>query len=319
MKPTFVPGFADFSYCLNKWRHRRLQDPAILAEAARAGAKAFQADFMFNHPEGAEENRRRLRDFAAQNGILLTAADYGAPSEERFRRQIATAREMGVTLVRHACGPFLGLQDPMPLKDLTAILRQAARLYEDAGMWFALENHQDYPATQVAAMLADIGSPRVGVLLDTGNSIALLEDPLETAAALAPYTFGVHLKEYAVLPAPLGFDLIGVELGTGVVNNAAILKLLAEKAPVPTLPLLLENPIERCRIAVLGPGFLKHMGHTPFSKAAAIEPLLAKSREIFPEGVTLAFERPGATPDEVCAQEIAHNRAAFAKVPALLP
>ncbi len=318
MSDRFLPGIADFSYCINKWRLKSMKDPAFIEEAAILGAKVYQFDFLFPH-EGGAENRAAVPPLAREKKILLTAADYGTPSIERFRQQVAAAQDAGVELVRHACGPFLGLQEPMPREELVPLLREAATIYEEAGLRLAIENHQDYTSDQFAEMLSEVGSPHVGVMLDTGNSIALLEDPVETARTLAPFTFGLHLKEYAVLEAPGGFDLVGVELGSGIVDNARVLEIVAANAPGGTLPLLLENPIERCRIRIFTAAYARHMGDVPL---AAIEPVaeaISRSREYFPEGIVLPFENPALSREEIGAAELEHNRRAFAKLSAYIP
>ena len=309
----FLPGIADFSYCLNKWRYRSMRDSAILAELESLGACCFQLDFLFDL-EGGAENRREIHAAAVKAGIALTGADYSKPSAERFEKQVAAAKELGIEIVRHACGAFLGLQEPLPLATLEEHLTQAARIYEKAGLRYALENHQDYPASRLAEVFKKIGSPHIGIFLDTGNSIALMEDPLATARHLAPFTFGVHVKEYAVLPAPGGFDLVGVPLGDGVVDNAAVLSLIADRAPAGQIPLLLENPIERCRINVFSEPYRRHLGFLTLSDFGPVADLIERSKEKFPDGITLAFEDPSLTPAEAQSAERAHNRAAYVKM-----
>ncbi len=58
-----------------------------------------------------------------------------------------------------------------------------------------------------------IGSRHVGVCLDTGNNIALLEDPDVTVETLAPLAVSVHLKDMAVAEYADGWIPIG---GAGI-------------------------------------------------------------------------------------------------------
>ena len=44
-----------------------------------------------------------------------------------------------------------------------------------------------------------LGSEHVGVCLDTGNNVALLEDPMEVVETLAPLAFTTHIKDMAVV------------------------------------------------------------------------------------------------------------------------
>lgn len=307
----FLPGIADFSYCLNKWRYRSMNDSAILDELLAMDAKAFQLDFLFNHDGGAA-NRAEIHRRATASGITLTGADYGPPSKERFENQVAAARDLGMTVVRHACGPFLNLQEPLPTDEFEAALRLAAEVYDGTGLRYALENHQDYPSQTLADILRRIDSPNIGVFLDTGNSIALLEHPAETAALLAPFTFGIHLKDYAVLPAPGGYDLVGVTLGTGVIDNAPVLDTVARDAPQGTIPLLLENPLERCRVNLFAEPYRRLMGGRPLADLAAVAGLIDQSVDKFPDGITLPFEDSESPPEHAQQTERDHNRAAYA-------
>ena len=317
LSERFLPGIADFSYCLNKWRYRSMGDPAILAAVSDCGAKCFQLDFLLDH-EGGEANRREIGTLARQAGIELTGADYGRPSENRFERQIAAARELGIRVVRHAWGPFLGWQEPLPPEDLERELATAARLYEAAGLFYALENHQDYPSRLLTDVFRRIGSKHIGIFLDTGNSMALLEDPVETAEMLAPFVLGIHAKEYAVLPAPGGFDLVGVPLNQGVVDNLRILQLVAAKAPGGRIPLLLENPLERCPVDLFAEPYRRHLGERSLHSLSTIAALMDRSRELFPSGITLPHEDATLSAEAVQKAEIEHNRLAFRTLLSLL-
>lgn len=317
LSERFLPGIADFSYCLNKWRYRSMGDPAILAAVSDCGAKCFQLDFLLDHEVG-ESNRREIGPLARQAGIELTGADYGAPSKIRFERQIAAALELGIRVVRHAWGPFLGWQEPLPPENLERELATAARLYEAAGLFYALENHQDYPSSLLAAVFRRIGSKHIGIFLDTGNSIALLESPVETAEMLAPFVLGVHAKEYAVLPAPGGFDLVGVPLNQGVVDNAAILQIVAANAPDGRIPLLLENPLERCPVDLFAEPYRRHLGERSLHSLSSIAALMDRSRELFPRGITLPHEDPSMQTKAIQEAEIHHNRLAYRALLSLL-
>ena len=62
----------------------------------------------------------------------------------------------------------------------------------------ALENHKDWRIDEMLSILKRISSEHVGVNLDTGNNLALLEDPHAVVEALAPHTLTTHLKDMAV-------------------------------------------------------------------------------------------------------------------------
>ena len=47
-------------------------------------------------------------------------------------------------------------------------------------------------------LLRRLSSEFVGVTLDLGNNLALLEDPVAVARALAPWTITTHFKDMAM-------------------------------------------------------------------------------------------------------------------------
>jgi hypothetical protein len=68
--------------------------------------------------------------------------------------------------------------------------------------------------------------------------VALLEHPLDTARALAPYAVTTHLKDIGIRPYDRGFELSEVPLGTGICPLAEIIDVL--RAARPDVPLCLE-------------------------------------------------------------------------------
>src|SRR6266849_1282128 len=82
----------------------------------------------------------------------------------------------------------------------------------------AIENHKDWRAPELLEVLKRLGSEQVGVCVDTGNSIALLENPLAVVEAYAPHAFTSHLKDMAVQEYEDGFLLSEVPLGDGFLD-----------------------------------------------------------------------------------------------------
>ncbi len=81
-------------------------------------------------------------------------------------------------------------------------------------------------ADELLAILKRIGNDHVGVCLDTGNSIALLEDPMEVVEALAPCAFTTHFKDMGLEEYREGFLLAEVPLGTGVIDLPKVVRIL---------------------------------------------------------------------------------------------
>ena len=95
----------------------------------------------------------------------------------------------------------------------------------------AVENHKTYRIAEFVSLLSHVASPWVGVCLDTGNNLALLEDPLEVVHSLAPWTVAVHLKDQAVREYEEGFLMADVPLGQGCLDLQAMVDILRKAKP----------------------------------------------------------------------------------------
>ncbi len=81
-----------------------------------------------------------------------------------------------------------------------------------------LENHKDWRVDEQVALLERYSSEYLGVSLDTGNNLSVLDDPMETVEKLAPYTVNVHFKDMAGEETETGFLLSEVPLGEGFLD-----------------------------------------------------------------------------------------------------
>ena len=144
---------------------------------------------------------------------------------ERFEMEVSAAKEAGIIILRTAClsGRRYETFDTMESfkefkKNSIASLERAEPIVRKHQMKLAIENHKDWRIDEMITILNGIGSKWVGVTLDTGNNISLLEDPMEVVKGLAPYSFSVHLKDMAVEEYEDGFLLAEVNLGEGYLD-----------------------------------------------------------------------------------------------------
>jgi sugar phosphate isomerase/epimerase len=110
-------------------------------------------------------------------------------------------------------------------------LERAAPIAEKLGVPLAVENHKDHRIEERVALLKHIDSQYVGACVDTGNNLALLEDPVELAKALAPWAKSVHLKDQAVQEFEAGFLLGDVPLGQGCIDLKTIVATIRTQCP----------------------------------------------------------------------------------------
>ena len=109
----------------------------------------------------------------------------------------------------------------------------------ETGPILAIENHDRFPARVLREVVESAGSSRVGVCLDTANSLGAGEGLEEVARALAPLVVNLHLKDFRIARAQhqMGFEVSGCPAGQGMMNLPRVLEILA--------------PSNRCHSAIL--------------------------------------------------------------------
>lgn len=205
-------------------RQQGFADPARFLEFAhRQGARAVQIPLgHLTHAQAIEV--RQLSDRLEMNieGIVTPPRDKDADLL-RFSSELQSANECSVSVVRTVMlgGRRYEVFEKEDEFDAFArgadeALKRAVGIAERHKVTLAVENHKDYRVDEFIDLLQRISSEWVGVCLDTGNNLALLNEPYETVEALAPFTRTVHLKDIGVEESDQGFLMAEVPLGRGV-------------------------------------------------------------------------------------------------------
>lgn len=303
-------GYADFTFFLSKFKYKVIDDMGILDRAAKLNLQCVQCDLALKmEPAEAKTWRASLKEKADGAGIEIVGAAFGEPDVPTMTSAVKAGAEMGARVVRYACGPMLCWKDPLPPADLVEVLKEVAQTAEKENVYFCLENHQDYTAPDMIYIMESVGHDRIGVYLDTGNSLALMEEPLYTVESLAPFARGIHMKEYVIFPSEGGFDLVGVGLGDGLVDNAKAMEILKAKSPADPLLVTIENPLERCKIPILHEKYVARFGDEPMESMDTIVQCIAQSLEKYPDRIVLPQESDMAE-DDIVAYEYEHNEKA---------
>jgi sugar phosphate isomerase/epimerase len=189
----------------------------------------------------------KLRARAAEHGMYVEGSlrlPRDKADGERFAAEVRTAKECGAKVVR----TVLMNGRRYELFDSAAAFRKAAEqarqslllakpIIEKHDLKLAIENHKDFETTALIDLIKAADSPHIGACIDTGNSLALLEPPLETVEALAPYCFSSHVKDIGVEEYADGFLMAEVPLGTGFLDLPRIFGVLRKVKTVPRLNL----------------------------------------------------------------------------------
>lgn len=120
---------------------------------------------------------------------------------------------------------------------VSIVLRQCAPLL--AGLRLGIENHDRFPAALLREMIESAGSGRIGVCLDTANSLGAGEGLDTVLREVGPLTVNLHIKDFQITRVPhlMGFTVEGRPAGSGQLD---VPRLLAEFAS-----------FHRCETAVL--------------------------------------------------------------------
>jgi sugar phosphate isomerase/epimerase len=131
-----------------------------------------------------------------------------------FQKRLTCAKEAGAALARIVMLPGRRYEQFQTRADYELACDQAMKSLQLAEpvaarhkFRLAVENHKDHLVTEKLEVLKRISSEYVGLCVDVINNFALLEDPLETARAFAPYALTVHIKEESIRESEDGFWL----------------------------------------------------------------------------------------------------------------
>ena len=172
-----------------------------------------------------------------QSRNLRLIADYGALLDydvQHTKDYLDLAARSGTTIVRAIlshllCGDRRKLAGGWEAhrSALAVRLRELLPFAHERGITLALENHQDAANEDFWWLYEQTGkSPAFGITLDTGNPLAVGQDPVLSARQLAPLIRHVHLKDYTLHFAPNGYRLVRCAAGDGVIDFPAILEIL---------------------------------------------------------------------------------------------
>jgi 3-oxoisoapionate decarboxylase len=202
---------------------------------------------------GDETAIRQIRDHADRLGIKLQLAHGSVcPSarsfnaklgsvEEQVSRALKASQIFGATCMRCVLGGDSERpQIEMHIDNMIKAVRPLRSRILDSGVKLAVENHGgDLQAREMKMMVEAVGPDVMGVCLDSGNPVWMLEDPHMTLEMLIPYAETSHVRDSAVWKVPEGIAVRWVNMGDGNVDiDGWVRKFIQAK---PGLPIIFEN------------------------------------------------------------------------------
>jgi sugar phosphate isomerase/epimerase len=199
---------------------------------------------------------KKVRDKREKLGLYLEgsiAVPGKADDVPKFEQEVINSKEAGAQILRTVTSSgrryeiFHSPEDVHEFKrNALASLKLAEPVLRKHKMKLAVENHKDWRADELVSALQQLKSEWIGVTLDFGNSISLIEDPMQVVEALVPFVFSTHVKDMGVEEYTDGFLLSEVPLGKGFLNLPKIVALCRQNNPAVAfnLEMITRDPLE---------------------------------------------------------------------------
>lgn len=245
----------------------------FLAAAAKVGATGIQTKVSGLDVAAVG----KLRDTIDRHGMYVEGT-ISLPKDNadvaRFEAEIISSKQAGATVLRTVCMSgrryevFASSEQFQKFAEQSwKSLTLAEPIAAKHRVRLAVENHKDWRIDEMLGWLKRLSSEYVGVCLDTGNSIALLEEPHAVVEAFAPWTFTTHFKDMAVAESDDGFLLSEVPLGDGFLDLKRILATLRKARPdiKLNLEMITRDPL---RVPCLSPKYWATLSDVPARELA---------------------------------------------------
>lgn len=212
-----------------------LDEQHLLDQANAFNVRLIQIGDNLPVHELSNEQLTGLKQRCEKETITLEIGARGL-TDTRLEQYITIAQRLNSRLLRFV------IDEPNyepDITDIVGLLRNVAPVLERNNITLGLENHDRFLAREFADIVERVGSPNVGICLDSVNSMGAGEGLAEVVKILAPHTVNLHLKDFGIrrLPHGMGFQIDGRPAGQGMLN----------------VPWLVEqiSPYNRCQTAVL--------------------------------------------------------------------
>jgi sugar phosphate isomerase/epimerase len=117
------------------------------------------------------------------------------------------------------------------MDEIVGIIRNALPALQESDIVLALENYERLKVVEFARIVEKIGSDRVGICLDTVNSLGAGEGLETVVEVLGPLTVNLHIKDFTIRRPDhkMGFVVEGCPAGEGMLSVPRILEQVGDK------------------------------------------------------------------------------------------
>ena len=126
------------------------------------------------------------------------------------------------------------------MEEISSELRSMRSEIQDAGIKFAVENHAgDMRSEEVLQIVEEVGADICGVMLDPGNAVYAMENPMHQIEKLGKYVLCTSVRDYCIWESEHGATFQWTAIGDGSLDVELYTRKLSELCP--GVPLNIES------------------------------------------------------------------------------
>lgn len=247
--PRLALGLDAHSLRGMRWQARQLIDYAGLQ---KLDAVLFNTLKPFESLEPS--HLLRLKDAAAARGMRIyigvgsiaegstTFSREHGSAEDLLALGVRVAAAVGSPVVNCRIGAFPDRSTPGGIEargeELVRVIKAVRRRAQDAGVKFAIENHAgDLRSEELLQLVEAAGTDVTGVMLDPGNAVWAMEDPMRQLELLGSQVLCTSVRDWMVWETPAGATFQWTAIGEGLMDVPAFVAQMAKLCPAAPLNL----------------------------------------------------------------------------------
>ena len=126
------------------------------------------------------------------------------------------------------------------IQEAVKVLKTLRSRVQDAGVKFGFENHAgDLRSEELLGLIEQVGTDVCGVMLDPGNALWAMEDPMKQIQMLGSHVVCTSVRDYMVWESKEGAIFQWTAIGDGLMAVPAFTRYMAKLCP--DVPLFVET------------------------------------------------------------------------------
>ncbi len=237
-------------------RAMRWKAPRLIDHAAEQKLDAVLLNSL-NYFESLETTYlRQLKETAGSHNMRIyigaggisensvTFSDKYGSAETLLAEGIRVAQAVGSPVVNVRIGK---IDDRYTEGGIEARIQEAVKVLKalrnrarDAGLKFGFENHAgDLRSEELLGLIEQVGTDVCGAMLDPGNALWAMEDPMQQIQMLGPHVVCTSVRDYRIWDSEDGAIFQWTAIGDGLMDVPAFTQHMATLCP--GVPLFVES------------------------------------------------------------------------------